>query len=113
MKSPEVLQSFHALTGWIVSYSKGKADWLAENTTNLVFSILSTLLTVVLVFTVSVFLYGTFYYAYVPIDVYKVPLDLQFEPCNETRLKCSYPRDGCKVFLLSEGGDYILPIVGI
>jgi len=111
MKDFGLLESYNALTGRIVTYTKGKANWMAETSTNLVFSFLSSFLTIILVLTVSVFLYGTFYYAYVPIDVYKVPLDLQFEPCNETRLRCSYPRGELslgRAIKLNPGQSYTL-----
>jgi len=111
MKDPGVVESINVLTGRMVNYTKGKANWVAETSSGLVFSFLSSFLTIILVLTVSVFLYGTFYYAYVPIDVYKVPLDLQFEPCNETRLRCSYPRGQLslgRAIKLNPGQSYTL-----
>ena len=91
MKDPGLVPHIQAVTGNMMEYTRGKANRAAELSTGLVLNLLSSILTIFLVITVSVFLWGTFYYAYVPIDVYKVPLDLQFEPCGESRLKCSYP----------------------
>ena len=91
MTAAGLVPSLQAATSGAVEYSRGKVTRAAERTTGLVLSVLSSILTVLLVLTVSVFLYGTFYYAYVPIDVYKVPLDLQFQPCEESSGRCSYP----------------------
>ena len=50
-------------------------------------SFLSTLLNFVLVLASAIFLYGTFYYAYMPVDNHTVPVSLQFEPCEADTLK--------------------------
>ena len=90
MKDPR--PSLQAVTSSIMDYTKAKAKQATEISTEVVLSLLSSVLTVVLVVTVSVFLYGTFYYAYVPIDVHQAPLDLEFSPCEQSSMKCSYPR---------------------
>ena len=54
---------------------------------HMVSSLLSTAMTMYLVLAVSVFLYGTFYYAYMPVDNHTVPVSLQFEPCEADTLK--------------------------
>ena len=87
MTAAGLVPSLQAATSGAVEYSRGKVTRAAERTTGLVLSVLSSILTVLLVLTVSVFLYGTFYYAYIPKDVYKMPLDLQFHPCNESSLR--------------------------
>lgn len=61
--------------------TKERALSLAERSTTVLISFLSSILTMVLVLAVAVFLYATFYYAYMPTDMYKVPLNLEFEPC--------------------------------
>ena len=48
---------------------------------------LSTVLNFVLVLASAIFLYGTFYYAYMPVDNHTVPVSLQFEPCEADTLK--------------------------
>jgi len=100
-----------AVTSDIMEYSKGKANRAAELSTGLVLNLLSSLLTIILVITVSAFLWGTFYYAYVPIEVYKVPLDLQFQPCQQSRVRCSFPSGqltlGRKV-KLNQGQSYTI-----
>ena len=91
MKDPGMVPRCQAVLTKTVSYGKETVNLLAERSTSMAFSFLSSLLTIVLVLILSIFLYGTFYYAYIPKDVYKMPLDLQFHPCNESRLRCSYP----------------------
>jgi len=75
------------------TFKTGKvtAEVLAGKTADLVNSALSTFLTITLVLALSVFLYGTFYYAYMPVDLRKLPINFQFQPCEDTRLRCSNP----------------------
>ena len=64
---------------------------MADKTSHLLVSFLSTILTGVLVLAVSVFLYGTFYYAYMPVEMHHLPVHLQFQPCPDSTMRCSYP----------------------
>ena len=76
----------------------------------MVASLLSTALTMSLVLAVSVFLYGTFYFAYMPVELVNMPVSrklslcgrcngvycykvsLEFEPCEgQTSARCSFP----------------------
>ena len=91
MKDPGMVPRCQAVLNRTVGYGKEKVNLLAERSTSMAFSFLNSFLTIVLVLILSIFLYGTFYYAYIPKDVYKMPLDLQFRPCNESRDRCSYP----------------------
>jgi len=50
-----------------------------------------TILTCVLVLALSVFLYATFYYAYMPMEMHHIPVHLQFQPCKDTNARCSFP----------------------
>jgi len=44
------------------------------------------------VLAVSVFLYGTFYYAYMPVELVNMPVSLEFEPCEgQTSARCTFP----------------------
>ena len=70
--------------------TKMKVSSAAGRTTHLVISFLSTILTLVLVFAVAVFLYATFYYAYVPVNHLKMPVNFQFEPCDSTSTASKY-----------------------
>ena len=88
MKDPGMVPRCQAVLNKTVSYGKEKVNLLAERSTSMAFSFLSSFLTIVLVLILSIFLYGTFYFAYIPKDVYKMPLDLQFHPCNESSLRC-------------------------
>jgi len=58
---------------------------------SVLFSILNTLLAGVLVLVLSVFLYSTLYYAYMPVEMHHIPIHLQFQPCEETTARCSFP----------------------
>lgn len=67
-------------------------DGVSEKTIQSAISHLSSLLTLVLVFIVSIFIYGTFYYSYTTTTEYEIPLNLQFQPCNGSEdLRCSHP----------------------
>ena len=70
-------------------YEKSKD--LADTSSQVIMSLLSTVLTVILILAVSIFLYGTFYYAYMPVEMHNLPVNLQFQPCEETYQRCSYP----------------------
>jgi len=74
-----------------VEKTRVKAATVAEKTSQTVISLLSTLMTFVLVVLTAFFLYATFYYSYMPQDIYKLPVHLEFEPCNSTIQKCSNP----------------------
>jgi len=74
-----------------VEKTRAKAATVAERTSQTVISLLSTLMTFVLVVLTAFFLYATFYYSYMPQDIYKLPVHLEFEPCNSTIEKCSNP----------------------
>ena len=65
---------------------------VSEKALQSVISHLSSLLTLVLVFVVSIFFYGTFYYSYTKTTEYEIPLDLKFKPCNGSEdVRCSFP----------------------
>ena len=70
-----------------VERTRAKAATMAERTSQTVISLLSTLMTFVLIVLTALFLYATFYYSYMPQDIYKLPVHLQFEPCNSTTEK--------------------------
>ena len=48
----------------------------------LVSSLVSTATTLFLLASVSAFLYATFYYAYMPVEMVDMPVHLQFQPCE-------------------------------
>ena len=51
---------------------------------------LIVLLTVTILVLVSLFIYGSFYFAFVPAPAHKAPLYLSFEPCQDSPSKCGY-----------------------
>jgi len=68
-----------------------KSKVFADKTSHVLMSFLSTILTCVLVLALSVFLYATFYYAYMPMEMHHIPVHLQFQPCKDTNARCSFP----------------------
>merc|ERR1719341_1327442 len=41
---------------------------------------------------VAIFLYGTYYYAYMPVELVNMPVNLEFEPCEgQTSTRCTFP----------------------
>ena len=41
-------------------------------------------------FYISAFIYGSFYFAFVPPPIHSGPVHLVFEPCDENQGKCGY-----------------------
>jgi len=81
-----------AKTGSNMAFNKAKTKQLLDQSSHMVASLLSTALTMSLVLAVSVFLYGTFYYAYMPVELVNMPVSLEFEPCEgQTSARCSFP----------------------
>jgi len=68
-----------------------KSKVFADKTSHVLMSFLSTILTCVLVLALSVFLYATFYYAYMPMEMHHIPVHFQFQPCKDTNARCSFP----------------------
>jgi len=71
--------------------TKQTAVGAASVTRKVVYNLLSTLLTVVLVVSASLFMYGTFYYAYMPKEIHEVDVNFQFDSCVDTMGMCSFP----------------------
>ena len=74
-----------------VTNTVAKSKVLTDKSTHVLMSFLSTILTGVLVLALSVFLYATFYYAYMPVEMHHIPIHLQFQPCRDTSTRCSFP----------------------
>jgi len=75
-----------------MDFNKAKTRQLLDQYSHMVASLLSTALTMSLVLAVSVFLYGTFYYAYMPVELVNMPVSLEFEPCEgQTSARCTFP----------------------
>merc|ERR1719337_781051 len=75
-----------------VSGMMGKIKEHAVGSSQVAASLASTMLTMALVVAVSVFLYGTFYYAYMPTELVDMPVHLEFDPCEgQTSHRCTYP----------------------
>jgi len=75
-----------------MDFNKAKTRQLLDQSSHMVASLLSTALTMSLVLAVSVFLYGTFYYAYMPVELVNMPVSLEFEPCEgQTSARCTFP----------------------
>jgi len=79
-------------TGPGIDFNKAKTKELLDQYSHMAASLLSTALTMSLVLAVSVFLYGTFYYAYMPVELVNMPVSLEFEPCEgQTSARCTFP----------------------
>jgi len=72
---------------------------VAETSKKVLYNLLSTMLTVLLVVSASLFMYGAFYYAYMPKEIHEVDINFQFEACDGMGM-CSYPN--ASVFLDSK-----------
>ncbi|XP_023338551.1 seipin isoform X2 [Eurytemora carolleeae] len=57
----------------------------------ILYNAIASVLTFVLIISISVFMYGTFYYAYMPLEIHEEPVNLQFLPCTDQVGICSYP----------------------
>ena len=85
----------------------GKDVILTDNTRKLFYNLLTALLTLGLILSVSVFTYGSFYFAYMPIEVMKREEVLIPTFCSPrfTRKKlifCSLPVCPAQVFVVSQ-----------
>jgi len=66
---------------------------LLDQYSHMASSLLSTALSMSLVLAVAIFLYGTFYYAYMPVELVNMPVSLEFEPCEgQTSARCTFPK---------------------
>jgi len=75
-----------------ITSKKCKTRQLLDTSSNMAASLLSTAMTMYLVLAVFVFLYGTFYYAYMPVELANIPVSLEFEPCEgQTSARCTNP----------------------
>eukprot|EP00088_Acartia_fossae_P069122 TRINITY_DN893_c0_g1_i2.p1 TRINITY_DN893_c0_g1~~TRINITY_DN893_c0_g1_i2.p1 ORF type:complete len:335 (+),score=53.88 TRINITY_DN893_c0_g1_i2:37-1041(+) len=83
-------------------YSKQKAEYTAvkarehargvmSTTKQVLYNALATVLTFVLIISIAVFMYGTFYYAYMPLEMHEEPVNLQFRACPDQMGLCSFP----------------------
>lgn len=61
-----------------------------RTTRKFVYNILTFLLTLTLILGVSIFTYGTFYFAYMPTEVHAEEINFQFEPCEMSPGPCSF-----------------------
>lgn len=76
----------------MVEGGQDRVTAVASHTRDLIFSLLTMILTVVLIVLVAIFLYGTFYYAYMPIEVHEESVNLLFVPCRDSVGRmCSFP----------------------
>lgn len=84
----------------LVEGGQSKASTVAKQTRDVMYNLLTMLLTLVLIVLVAVFLYGTFYYAYMPIEVHEENVNLLFSPCKDSVGKvCSYPNASLRLDL--------------
>jgi len=65
-------------------------DRLADAARLVAVRTLIAVLTVVILVLASVFIYGSFYFAFVPAPAHRAPLFLGFEPCETSPTKCGF-----------------------
>jgi len=72
--------------------SQERANAAKDISSTMLSSLMSTAITMFLTVSVSVFLYATFYFAYMPVEMVDMPVHLQFQPCDgHTANRCSFP----------------------
>ena len=67
-----------------------KAEEVFNVTATLIYQSMVVLLTSGLLLGIAIFIYGSFYYAFVPLPIHQGPVHLIFEPCQEKMGKCGY-----------------------
>ena len=67
-----------------------KAEEAFSVTRTLVYQSMVVFLTSGLLLGIAIFIYGSFYYAFVPLPIHQGPVHLIFEPCQEKMGKCGF-----------------------
>ena len=67
-----------------------RAENTIANIRTILLQITQVIVTIGLLFTISAFIYGSFYFAFVPPPIHSGPVHLVFEPCHENQGKCGY-----------------------
>jgi len=75
----------------VAGRTRNKAENLMFKVKMMIFNSIATLLTFVLIVALSLFFYGTFYYAFMPLQIYEEPINFQFQPCDNEPGVCSFP----------------------
>jgi len=97
----------------VVGQTKNKAENIVMRVIRMIYSSIESFLTFVLIVALSVFLYATFYYTFMPLQLQKHPVRLQFEPCRDGPGVCSYPNASVslnKKIILSKGQPYSISL---
>lgn len=100
--------------GNLTEAGQQRASNLLASTSRILYNYIATLLTSVLILAISIFLYGTFYYAYMPLEVHEEPVNLQFEACMDSKGLCSYPNASVDIgqnIRLMAGQPYSITLV--
>lgn len=67
-----------------------RAEEVFNVTAALIYQSMVVFLTSGLLLGIAIFIYGSFYFAFVPLPIHKGPVHLIFEPCHEEMGKCGY-----------------------
>jgi hypothetical protein len=67
-----------------------RAEEVFNVTGTLLYQSMVVLLTSGLLLGIAIFIYGSFYYAFVPLPIHRGPVHLIFEPCQEEMRKCGF-----------------------
>jgi len=76
---------------YVAGRTRSQAEELVDRIKLMIYNSIATLLTFALIVALSLFFYGTFYYAFMPFQVHEHPVNLQFEPCVDNPGLCSKP----------------------
>jgi len=71
--------------------TRSQAEKLVDRVQHMIYNSIATLLTFALIVALSLFFYGTFYYAFMPFQVHEHPVNLHFQPCEDSPGVCSNP----------------------
>ncbi|XP_071159026.1 seipin-like isoform X2 [Mytilus edulis] len=94
----------------ILMFIRNTIDWFQETTKKSFFklkNVVTTIIIVIFVFIIllwlSVFMYGSFYYSYMPTESYILPVHLNFRTCDVGIGACSFP--SANISLLKSGQE--------
>jgi len=88
-----------------------RATAVVVKTREVVHNLVAGVLTTSLILSLSIFLYATFYHAYMPVEVHEEELQLQFLPCDSKPALCSFPNASIQLRTLMSGQEYSVAVL--
>lgn len=103
------------VTGTVIGTARQIEDTISagksslQNTVNtwkeLIYKLLIITLTGAVLIYASVFMYGSFYFAFIPVVAHEAPLHVGFEPCFDAPQKCGFINASVPMNMLSGSGN--------